>query len=171
MENHALDIIDMLYTMIAEAWGVPLSNDKCMVERDKALNLLDDLKAILPSDLGEARRLLIAREDFISGARREAAEIKAAAEEEARQLVDRQNVYQAACQKAEDTLRDSEQKSAEVRRAAGEYLDDALRKTEEAVAQALESVRSVRGQIRTVVPPVQDGKADVSIEDVEEMEL
>ena len=43
MENHALDIIDMLYNMIAEAWGVPLSNDKCIVERDKALNLLDDL--------------------------------------------------------------------------------------------------------------------------------
>ena len=40
MENHALDIIDMLYNMIAEAWGVPLGNDKCIVERDKALNLL-----------------------------------------------------------------------------------------------------------------------------------
>ena len=36
MENQALEIIDMLYTMIAEAWGVPLGNDKCIVERDKA---------------------------------------------------------------------------------------------------------------------------------------
>ena len=51
MENHALDIIDMLYNMIAEAWGVPLGNDKCIVERDKALNLLDDLKATLPMEL------------------------------------------------------------------------------------------------------------------------
>ena len=54
MENHALDIIDMLYNMIAEAWGVPLGNDKCIVERDKALNLLDDLKATLPMELSEA---------------------------------------------------------------------------------------------------------------------
>ena len=53
MENHALDIIDMLYNMIAEAWGVPLGNDKCIVERDKALNLLDDLKATLPMELSE----------------------------------------------------------------------------------------------------------------------
>mgnify|MGYP001136270367 CR=1 FL=1 len=58
MENHALDIIDMLYNMIAEAWGVPLGNDKCIVERDKALNLLDDLKATLPMELSEARRLV-----------------------------------------------------------------------------------------------------------------
>lgn len=61
MENHALDIIDMLYNMIAEAWGVPLGNDKCIVERDKALNLLDDLKATLPMELSEARRLVNAR--------------------------------------------------------------------------------------------------------------
>ena len=56
MENHALDIIDMLYNMIAEAWGVPLGNHKCTVERDKALNLLDDLKATLPMELSAARR-------------------------------------------------------------------------------------------------------------------
>lgn len=64
MENHALDIIDMLYNMIAEAWGVPLGNDKCIVERDKALNLLDDLKATLPMELSEARRLVNARDEF-----------------------------------------------------------------------------------------------------------
>ena len=46
MENHALDIIDMLYTMIAEAWGVPLGNDKCIVERDKALVFLPEVFGI-----------------------------------------------------------------------------------------------------------------------------
>ena len=68
MENQALEIIDMLYTMIAEAWGVPLGNDKCIVERDKALGLLDDLKAVLPLELSEARRLVNAREEFVSSA-------------------------------------------------------------------------------------------------------
>ena len=61
MDNQALEIIDMLYTMIAEAWGVPLGNDKCIVERDKALGLLDDLKAVLPLELSEARRRSISR--------------------------------------------------------------------------------------------------------------
>ena len=69
MDNQALEIIDMLYTMIAEAWGVPLGNDKCIVERDKALGLLDDLKAVLPLELSEARRLVNAREEFVSSAK------------------------------------------------------------------------------------------------------
>ena len=88
MENRALDIIDMLYTLIAEAWGVPLGNDKCIIERDKALALLDDLKAQLPLELGEARRLVNARDDFVSNAKKEADTIRRKAEEEARQAVE-----------------------------------------------------------------------------------
>ena len=29
-----LELIEMLYNMISEAWGVPLGNDKCLVDRD-----------------------------------------------------------------------------------------------------------------------------------------
>ena len=84
MENHALDIIDMLYNMIAEAWGVPLGNDKCIVERDKALNLLDDLKATLPMELSEARRLVNARDEFVANAKQEADNIRRGAEDGSR---------------------------------------------------------------------------------------
>ena len=37
----------MLYTMVSEAWGVPLGNDKCIVEREKALKLIEEIKAQL----------------------------------------------------------------------------------------------------------------------------
>ena len=39
MEHEVLQLLEMLYTMISEAWGVPLGNDKCIIERDKVLNL------------------------------------------------------------------------------------------------------------------------------------
>ena len=35
--------------MISEAWGVPLGNDKCIVERDKALEILDEIKTAMVS--------------------------------------------------------------------------------------------------------------------------
>ena len=40
------ELLDMLYELIDEAKGVPLSSEKCIIERDKALDLLDD---IIPS--------------------------------------------------------------------------------------------------------------------------
>ena len=34
MDNEVMELIDQLYTMVSEAWGVPLGNEKCIVERD-----------------------------------------------------------------------------------------------------------------------------------------
>ena len=171
MENHALEIIDMLYTMIAEAWGVPLGNDKCIVERDKALGLLDDLKVVLPLELTEARRLVNARDEFVGSAKQEADSIRRSAEDAARTMVDQQSVYTAARQKAEDMVQDAEKKSRELRRVAGNYLDEALRTTEEAIASALEEVRTARSQFRAVTAVEPSGKSDVTLEDVENIDL
>ena len=171
MENQALEIIDMLYTMIAEAWGVPLGNDKCIVERDKALGLLDDLKAVLPLELSEARRLVNARDEFVNSAKQEANTLRRNAEEEANRMVDKQSVLLAAQQKAEETVRTAEEKSREVRRAASGYLDDALRQTEDTIAAALENVRSARAQFKAVSAVEPVGRSDVTLEDVEDIDL
>ena len=171
MENHALDIIDMLYTMIAEAWGVPLGNDKCIGERDKALGLLDDLKAVLPMELSEARRLVNARDEFVNTAKQEAESIRRSAEDRASQLVDQQSVYNEAKKKAEEALAEAERKSKELRRVASSFLDDALRKTEDAVAAALNDVRTARSQFRAISAPEPEGKADVTLQDVEDVDL
>ena len=45
MASGVEELLDILYEMIDEAKGVPLSSDKCMVERDRALDLLDDIRA------------------------------------------------------------------------------------------------------------------------------
>ena len=61
MDNEVMELIDELYSMVSEAWGVPLGNDKCIVERDKVLNMIEDIKAQLPVELSEAKRLVSAR--------------------------------------------------------------------------------------------------------------
>ena len=35
MENSSLEIIEQLYQIVAEAWGVPLGNEKCIIERER----------------------------------------------------------------------------------------------------------------------------------------
>ena len=171
MENQALEIIDMLYTMIAEAWGVPLGNDKCIVERDKALGLLDDLKAVLPLELSEARRLVNARAEFVTSAKQEADALRRTAEEEAQQMLDKEAVYLAAQKKAAEVIGNAEEKSRVIRRAASDYLDDSLKKTEDAIAAALEGVRSARSQFKAVTAVDPSGRSDVTLEDVEDIDL
>jgi hypothetical protein len=55
------ELLDMLFDMIDEAKNAAFSGDKCVIERDKALDLIEDAKKQLPVDLAEARKILNAR--------------------------------------------------------------------------------------------------------------
>lgn len=150
MENsNLLDLIDMLYTMVSDAWGVPLGNDKCIIERDKFLNVLDELKAQLPVEVAEAKRLVTARDEFIGSAKREAESIRKSAEERARELVDEQEIVKAAALRSSELLGSAETRTRELYRVANEYVDDALRRTEEAISAALGEVRQSRNEFRS----------------------
>ena len=82
MENsNIIELLDILYAMVSEAWGVPLGNDKCIIERDKAIEIIDEIKNSLPSSIAEAKRLVAARDEFIGNAKREADALRKNAEE------------------------------------------------------------------------------------------
>lgn len=149
MGHEVLELVEMLYTMITEAWGVPLGNEKCIIERDKALNLLDEIKAQLPVEMAESKRLVSARDEFILNAKREAETIRKEAEEHARALVDEREIVRVAKARSNEMMTTAEQKSRELRRMASEYADDSLRRTEEAVAAALDDVRQSRARFRS----------------------
>ena len=42
------ELLDMLFDTVDEAKNVPLSGDKCMLERDKVLDLIDDIRSQFP---------------------------------------------------------------------------------------------------------------------------
>ena len=85
------EMLDMLFDMIDEAKNAPLSGGKCIVERDKALDIIEDVKAQLPVELAEARKILNARNDYLAAAKRDADDVRKKAEEQANQLVSGQS--------------------------------------------------------------------------------
>ncbi len=149
MASGVSELIDQLYTMVSDAWGLPLGAEKCVLEREKVLDLLDEIKAMLPAEMAEAKRLVGAKAEFIANAKEEAVKIKREAEEQARRLVETQAVVKAAKQRADELLAAAESKSNELRRAANAYADDTLRRTEEAIAQALGEVKKSRASFRS----------------------
>ena len=161
MSSRIPELLEMLYSMITEAWGLPLGTEKCVIERDKALDLLDEIKAQFPTEIAEANRLLEARNDFIGNAKREAESIRHAAEDRARQLIDEQEVIRISRERSQDMLSSAETTSSELRRVANEYVDDAMKRTEEALSAALEEIRQSRNKFMqaaraaAAAPPLQ----------------
>ena len=153
MDNGVQELLQMLTTMITDAKNVPLSSERCIIEREKALDLLDEIKAQLPNELGEARRLVTARNEFIGSAKREADTIRRNAEERARQLVDEEEVLKVARAQSANILSTAEAKSNELRKVANDYADEILRRTEESIASALGEVRESRAKFIAATQP------------------
>ena len=136
MASGVEELMDLLYQMIDEAKGVPLNSEKCIIERDKALDLLDEIRSQFPMELSEAKKLVANRTDYLASAKREAELIRKQADDRAKQILAEDELTAQAKQRSNEILRQAEERSRELRRAANEYCEDALRRTEEAVAEA-----------------------------------
>jgi len=148
MENSVMELVDMLFQMVTEARGIPLGVDKCIVERDRVLDILDEIKTQLPAEIEESKKLISAKNEYITSAKREAESIRKVAEEHARQMVDDQEIIRMARAKAQEVMTAADQKSKELRKIANDYAEDALRRTEDAIATALDEVRDSRTRFR-----------------------
>ncbi len=144
------ELIGMLYEMVQDAWSLPLGSDKCVLERDKVLDLLDEINAQFPAEIAEAKKLVTARNDYIAAAKREADMIIKQAEEQARRLVSSEEVLMSAKKKSQGIVTNAEARSKELRIAANEYVEDLLKRTEDAISEALGEMRRSRSKFRSV---------------------
>jgi len=133
-----LELIEMLYNMISEAWGVPLGNDKCLVDREKALDILEEIKTSLPADLADAKRLVAQKAEYVERAKREGETIRKEAEERARKMMEEQEIVRKAKERAAELIAAAESNCQRLYQAANGYLDDALSATEESISQSLQ---------------------------------
>ena len=148
MASGVEELLDMLFEMVDEAKNMPLSSDKCVLERDRALDLIDDIRAQFPMELAEAKKLLSARNEYIASAKREAEAIRKQAEAEAQRMLAEETVLAQAKQRSAELMHQAEERSRELKRAANEYCEDALRRTEEAVAEAYDEIKKSRARFR-----------------------
>lgn len=144
------ELVGMLYDMVSDAWALPFGADKCLLDRERVLDLIDEIRANLPKDLEQARVIVEGRNDIIAQAKREAESIKRAAEDRARHLVAEDEILITAKQKANEMVTLAETKSKELSRTANEYVDDTLRRLEEVMTQGLEEMRKSRQQFKSI---------------------
>ncbi len=163
-EQNIEDIISALYDMVQDARALPLGADKCILERDKVLDMLDEVLAQLPVELKQARTIVESRNELIGQARREAEGLIRQAQEKASQLVEQEAIYQEAKRQCQDLVLQTQTRMSELRKASNDYMDDALRRTEEAIAMSLEDVRDTRTKFKALVEAQEKRSAPVTVD-------
>lgn len=166
-EQNIEQIISALYDMIQDARGLPLGADKCIVERDKVLDMLDEIIAQLPVELKQARTIVESRNELIGQARREAETVIRQAKEQAAELVAEETIYKEAKRQCQEMVLQTQSRMADLRKASNDYMDDALRRTEESIALSLEDVRNTRQKFAALVE-AQEKRSAASVPASEE---
>ena len=167
-EQNIEQIISALYDMIQDARGLPLGADKCIVERDKVLDMLDEIIAQMPVELKQARTIVESRNELIGQARREADNVIRQAQEKAEALVAEEAIYKEAKRQCQEMIIQTQSRMADLRKASNDYMDDALRRTEESIALSLEDVRNTREKFAALVE-AQEKRAAATAVNVEDI--
>ena len=157
------DIISALYDMVQDARALPLGADKCILERDKILDMLDEIIAQLPVELKQSRTIVESRNELIGQARREAESLIREAQDKAEKLVSEEFIYQEAKRQCQEMVLQTQARMSELRKASNDYMEDALRRTEEAITISLEDVRDTRAKFKALVE-AQEKRAAASID-------
>ncbi len=140
--SRPLDIIflvERLESLIANGKPLPLTKN-AIIDREQALNLIDELRAAVPEEVRAAKRINSEGERIIDKAQEEAERIVARAQEQAAFLIGERGLTEAAEAESRRIVADAEDEGEDVRRGADEYAAGVLATLEAEVSRTLQSI-------------------------------
>ena len=143
------DLIDELYDVLEKGWSLPLSGGKSFIDSEEAKQILDEIREAIPAEVRKAKAIVADRAQIISESQREAETIVRVAEEKAKTLVNQEEIVRQAQAKANDIMAQAQVKFREMRKASNDYVEDIMRRTDEAVSASLAELRKTRQSIKS----------------------
>ena len=112
-----------------------------MIDQATVLELIDQLRASVPDEVRQARRITEEAGRITERARDEGDAIIARAQEQAAQMLEERELVRAAQQRAGELLEQAQAEAREVRRGADEYAAGVLIRLEGECIKALTSIK------------------------------
>jgi F0F1-type ATP synthase membrane subunit b/b' len=145
--------------MVDSARTMPMSAS-VLVNRDEAIDLLDEAIQVLPEELRHARWLLKERDEYLAQARRDAEDILEESRVHAERMVERTEVAREARRVAQQVVAHAEADSRRIRHEAEDYIDQKLAAFEVVLERIMQTVVRGREQLQAVVAPLHAEEGD-----------
>jgi F0F1-type ATP synthase membrane subunit b/b' len=144
-----------LREMVDSARTMPMSAS-VLVNRDEAMDVLDEALQVMPEELRHARWLLKERDEYLAQARRDAEDIVEEARVQAERMVERTEVAREARRVAQQVVAHAEADSRRIRHEAEDYIDQKLAAFEVVLDRTMQAVVRGREQLQAVVAPLTE---------------
>lgn len=148
-------ILEALASAISNARAMPMSSS-VLVNRAELLDLVEQARDVLPSQLTRADEVLADADAARAEAQADADAILARARERAAQLVDAEQVVAQARERAEQIVREAEQTAEMLSRDADDYCDRRLADFEIDLGRVLTQVQAGRAKLAGRLAATED---------------
>jgi cell division septum initiation protein DivIVA len=136
-----LHLIDRLEEILNESRALPFTRN-VIVDEDRVLDLIDQMRVAIPEEVKKAQQLLAQRDRLLAQAQEEANRTLALAREKSEQLVERDGIVQAARARAEEIIAQAHSDVQGTRQEADIYALDTLTRLELELDRVLNQVRN-----------------------------
>lgn len=140
--------LDRIDDVLEEAWNLPFTGGKRMIDIEKIRELIDEIRLNLPQEIKDARAIVADRADILTEARAEAEELIKKAEERARRMISEEEVVISARERAKEMLSEAHGKARAAEHAALEFSETTLRTAEELLLRTYNEIKGTRAGLR-----------------------
>jgi glutamyl-tRNA reductase len=152
------DLIEQLDELLDSGFKMP--GKRVVVDVEKVRAIVDDMRMTMPTEIKQAKGIVADRADIINNAKREADSILRSAEERANAMCAQEEITKRARAMAGDTLAAAQKKSREMRKAAQDFVDDLMARSDEQLSANLAEIKKTRAALRQQIPPATPTKPE-----------
>ncbi len=156
-----LHLIDRLEELFNASRPIPFTHN-VIVDEDRMLDLIDQMRVAIPEEVKKAQQLLAQRDRLLAQAQEEVNRTLALAREKSEKLVEQDSIVQAARSRADQIIAQAQADAEATRREADEYVMETLRRLEEELERDLTQVRNGIQALRSQLPPMPTVPAEES---------
>ncbi len=136
-----LHLIDRLEEILNESRPIPLTHT-VLVDEDKMLDLIDQMRVAIPEEVKKAQQVLAQRDRILAQAQEEANRTLALARERSEQMVERESIVQAAQARASDVGTQEIARINQIQQEADTYVLESLTHLEMELDRMITQVRN-----------------------------
>jgi len=148
-----LHLVDRLEELFNESRSIPFTHS-VVVDEDRMLDIIDQMRVSIPDEIKKAQQLLAQRDRILAQSQEEANRTLALAREKSDQLVERDQIVQAAQARADQIIEQSRVEGENTKREADQYVLETLTSIEMELDRTLSQVRNGIRTLQTDRQPV-----------------
>ena len=152
------DLMEQLDEVLESSFKMP--GKRVVVDVEKVRAIIDDMRMTMPTEVKQAKGIVADRADIINNAKREADNIIRVAEERAKAMVAQEEITKLAQARAGEVLAAAQKKSRDMRKAAQDFVDDLMLRSDEMLTANLNEIKKTRAALRQQIPQANGNQGE-----------